>query len=60
MTEDELLHLAARLSAAMGEERLVQLLDLILEIQNVTGWGNVTIVVADRRIVQLKNEKSYK
>jgi hypothetical protein len=50
---------ASRLLRLLGAERFVHLPDLIEEIQRETGFGDITIVVAERRVVRLKAEKSY-
>ena len=44
---------------SLGESRLLHLAELIETVQSETGYGDITIVIADRRVVRLKAERSY-
>ena len=44
---------------SLGESRLLHLAELIETVQSETGYGDITIAIADRRVVRLKAERSY-
>lgn len=44
----------------MGAERVIQLAALLDEVISVTGYGDVKVVVADRKVALLKAEKSFR
>lgn len=44
----------------LGVERTVMLVDLIRAVMDTTGYGNVSIVINDRRVETIKQEFSYK
>jgi hypothetical protein len=44
----------------LGVERTVMLVDLIRAVMETTGYGNVSIVINDRRVETIKQEFSYK
>ncbi len=44
----------------LGSERLIRLADLIQDVEDKTGYGNVSIVINDRRVETIKQEFSYK
>jgi len=48
-----------KLLQSLGPERLVKLADLIREVEQETGYGDVKIVVAEHVVQRLKAEKSY-
>jgi hypothetical protein len=49
-----------KLLRKLGEERIVQLAELIQDVEDKTGYGNVSIVINDRRVETIKQEFSYK
>lgn len=51
---------AERLLKALGLERMARLADLLDEVSQDTGYGDVTIVIAESKVVLLKSEKSYR
>jgi hypothetical protein len=52
--------LQIRLVKLLGEEKAARLADLLEEVMQSPGWGDVKIVVVDGRPALLKIEKSYK
>ena len=59
-TQSEQTDLALQaLLKSLGESRLLHLAELIETVQSETGYGDITIVIADRRVVRLKAERSY-
>jgi hypothetical protein len=56
MTEPTL----ARILQAVGLERLIRMAELIDEVIDDSGWGDIVIVIAERRVVGIKAGKSYK
>lgn len=50
---------AVRLLALLNSGGLRQLVELLEEVINDTGWGGVEIVMAERRLVRLKVVKSF-
>ena len=59
-TQSEQTDLAMQaLLKSLGESRLLHLAELIETVQSETGYGDITIVIADRRVVRLKAERSY-
>jgi hypothetical protein len=47
------------LAQLLEPEQIKLLAELLIEIIDDTGWGDVKIVVAEKRVVRLKAEKSY-
>ncbi len=47
------------LLSTLGQERLIQLAELIADIETDTQYGDVKIVIAEGRVQRLKAEKSY-
>ena len=50
----------SQLLEQLGSERLIRLADLIQDVTDKTGYGNVSIVINDRRVETIKQEFSYK
>lgn len=48
-----------KLVTELGPERVILLADLICQIESDTGWGSITILIAEKRVVRIKGEKSY-
>lgn len=48
-----------RLTLALGLANLILLADKVEEVINDTGWGDVKIIIAEKRVTRLKVEKSY-
>ena len=60
LIEEEQTQLAIQtLLISLGGSRLLQLAELIETVQSETGYGDITIVIAERRVVRLKAERSY-
>ncbi len=49
-----------KLLAVMGAERLLRMVDLVLEVVDDSGYGDVGLVIREGRIVRLTVEKSIK
>lgn len=49
-----------RLIGQLPREKLVMLPDLIDQVLQASGWGNVTIVIVDRRVELVKVEISHR
>jgi hypothetical protein len=43
----------------LNQEQIQLLARLLLEVLEDTGYGDVKIIVAEKRVVRLKAEKSY-
>lgn len=44
----------------LGQERVIQLANLVDDVCQKTGWGGVDIVVAEGRVATIKQNISYK
>lgn len=49
-----------KLSRLLGEEKLIKLAELIEDVIDETGYGDVKIVIAEGKVQMLKAEHSYK
>lgn len=49
----------ARLNKHLTIERMILLADLLDEVTKKTGYGAVRIIIAEKRVVRLKDERSY-
>jgi hypothetical protein len=52
--------LACRLKRLLGNGKLIRLVELLEGVVEETGYGNVTIVVAEGKVQNLKAERSYR
>jgi hypothetical protein len=52
--------MAARLTKLLGTVKLVRLVELLEDVIEETGYGDVKIVVAEGKVQMLKAEHSYK
>jgi hypothetical protein len=43
----------------LNQEQIQLLARLIMEVLDETGYGDVKIIIAEKRVVRLKAEKSY-
>ena len=50
---------APPISELLDQEQIQLLARLLLEVIDETGWGDVKIIIAEKRVVRLKAEKSY-
>ena len=48
-----------RLEQLLTQEQVLLLVRLLREVLDDTGYGDVKIVIAEKRVVRLKAEKSY-
>lgn len=51
---------ACRLTKLLGVNRMVKLIELLDEVIDQTGYGDVKIVIAQGQVQSLKAEKSYR
>lgn len=49
-----------RLVALLGEEHVALLLDLLEKIYGATGFGDITLIVAEHRIQNIRISESYR
>jgi len=52
--------LMLRLIKLLGNGKLLKLVELLEDVINETGYGDVKIVVAEGKVQMLKAERSYK
>ena len=47
------------LDQLLSQEQIILLTKLLREVLDDTGYGDVKIIIAEKRVVRLKAEKSY-